>query len=174
MLLKISHRCEQPSLHYMLWRDDGSGLTPSPYQWCCEWRVTTKDQTFTAPRCCTSVYVPASSGCLPSVFICLATIDYDMTSKKMMGALWKHGCHIQVCNSGSSLLEVWWLIKKESRLLLLGTSLRDAYEMYPYRESHKTRALSSQECLLYIQYLVTTRICMQFLCTIVHVDQGRE
>ncbi len=46
-----------------------------------------------------------------------ATIDYVMTSKEKMGALWKHGCHIQVCNSGSSLLEVWWLIKKESRLL---------------------------------------------------------
>jgi hypothetical protein len=43
---------------------------------------------------------------------------------------------------------------------LLGTSLRDTYVMYPYQESPKTRALSSQECPLYIRYLVTTRICM--------------
>ena len=38
-------------------------------------------------------------------------------------------------------------------LCLLGTSLRDTYEMYPYHESHETRALSSQECLMYIRYL---------------------
>jgi hypothetical protein len=43
---------------------------------------------------------------------------------------------------------------------MLGTSLRDTYLMYPYQESPKTRALSSQECPLYILYLVTTRICM--------------
>ena len=43
---------------------------------------------------------------------------------------------------------------------MLRTSLRDTYKMYPYHESHETRALLSQECLLYIRYLVTTRICM--------------
>jgi hypothetical protein len=43
---------------------------------------------------------------------------------------------------------------------MLGTSLRDTYVMYPYQESPKTRALSSQECPLYIWYLVTMRICM--------------
>jgi len=32
---------------------------------------------------------------------------------------------------------------------LLGTSLRDTYVMYPYHESHGTRALSSQESQLY-------------------------
>ena len=37
-----------------------------------------------------------------------------------------------------------------SPLPMLGTSLRDTYKMYPYRESHGTRALSSQECHLYI------------------------
>jgi len=31
----------------------------------------------------------------------------------------------------------------------MGTSLRDTYKMYPYHESHETRALSSQECPLY-------------------------
>ncbi len=43
---------------------------------------------------------------------------------------------------------------------VLGTSLRDTYVMCPYQESPETRALSSQECPLYIRYLVTTRICM--------------
>ena len=40
---------------------------------------------------------------------------------------------------------------------LLGTSLKDTYEMYPYRESHGTRALSRQECHMYMYYLYTTR-----------------
>jgi hypothetical protein len=40
---------------------------------------------------------------------------------------------------------------------VLGTSLRATYVMYPYRESHGTRALSSQECQLYMHYLYTTR-----------------
>jgi hypothetical protein len=40
---------------------------------------------------------------------------------------------------------------------MLGTSLKDTYEMYPYRESHGTRALSSQECHLYTRYLDTMR-----------------
>jgi len=43
---------------------------------------------------------------------------------------------------------------------LLGTSLRATYVMYPYRESHRTRALSSRECHLYMQYLYTTRKSM--------------
>jgi len=42
----------------------------------------------------------------------------------------------------------------------VGNLPEGCYEMYPYRESHETRALSSQECRLYIQYLVTVRICM--------------
>jgi hypothetical protein len=33
---------------------------------------------------------------------------------------------------------------------MLGTSLRGTYIMYPYCKSHETRALSSQECLMYI------------------------
>ena len=43
---------------------------------------------------------------------------------------------------------------------LLGTSLRDTYVMYPYHESHGTRALFSQECHLYMRYLYTTRKSM--------------
>ena len=46
----------------------------------------------------------------------------------------------------------------ESQLVnVLGSSLKDTYKMYPYRKSHGTRALSSQECHLYTRYLVTTR-----------------
>ncbi len=44
-----------------------------------------------------------------------------------------------------------------SFLIMLGTSLGDTYEMHTYRKSHGTRALSSQECHLYIRYLYTTR-----------------
>jgi hypothetical protein len=51
-------------------------------------------------------------------------------------------------------------VDNNKRQKLLGTSLRDTYVMYPYQESPETRALSSQECPLYIRYLVNTRICM--------------
>jgi hypothetical protein len=53
---------------------------------------------------------------------------------------------------------------------LLGTSLRGTYVMYPYRESHKARALSSQECPKYIRYLITTRIHIRFPPIKIHVE----
>jgi hypothetical protein len=53
--------------------------------------------------------------------------------------------------------------------LLLGTSLRDTYVMYPYHESHENRALGSPECRL-IQYLITMRIRIPILRTKVHVE----
>jgi hypothetical protein len=49
---------------------------------------------------------------------------------------------------GEERLQVW-----RERLSLLGTSLKDTYEMYPYRESHGTRELSRQECHIYMHYL---------------------
>jgi hypothetical protein len=54
--------------------------------------------------------------------------------------------------------------------IMLGTSPRGTYVMYPYHKSHKTRALSSQECPMYIRYLITTRIHMEFPRMKIHVE----
>ena len=77
-----------------------------------------------------------------------------------------HGCHHQprapdpTCGEALPSHPHPALGGTSTLTIVLGTSLRVTYEMYPYRESHATRALSSQECQLYIRYLVTTRICM--------------
>jgi hypothetical protein len=40
----------------------------------------------------------------------------------------------------------------------------------PLPRVYETRALSSQECPMYIRYLITTRIHMEFPCMKIHVE----
>jgi hypothetical protein len=87
-------------------------------------------------------------------------------------AIYQHPPTIS-CGGAKMEAEKQWEMDGETQRnnkALLGTSLKDTYEMYPYRESHGTRALSRQECHMYMHYLYTTRERMQFPRTIVHVE----